>query len=153
VSLVEGHYTQWRRTQKLTKLRAKDNKKKLIKQILQKKLILRIQLTCIFKAISPLPPTRPHPRRLSWCHLAPQRCLVRRLHSPQKIIPICSSPSGVLKDLSRFVEFHDEILFAKPIPRRNCSTPENSIPASHKSDHSHSPNGSRKLADERCHDK
>jgi transcription initiation factor TFIID subunit 8 len=47
--------------------------------------------------------------------------------------------SGVLKDLSRFVEFHEEIPFAKPIPRRNCSTPENSIPASRISDHSHVP--------------
>ncbi|XP_059437580.1 transcription initiation factor TFIID subunit 8 [Corylus avellana] len=49
--------------------------------------------------------------------------------------------SGVLKDLSRFVEFHDEIPFAKPVPRRNnCSSPENSIPASRKPDHhSHVP--------------
>jgi transcription initiation factor TFIID subunit 8 len=49
--------------------------------------------------------------------------------------------SGVLKDLSRFVEFHDEIPFAKPVPRRNnFTTPENSIPASRKSDpHSHVP--------------
>jgi hypothetical protein len=46
--------------------------------------------------------------------------------------------SRVLKDLSMFVEFHDEISFAK-IPCMNRSSLGNLIPSGHKLDHSHVP--------------
>ncbi|KAB1222129.1 Transcription initiation factor TFIID subunit 8 [Morella rubra] len=39
------------------------------------------------------------------------------------------STSGVLKDLARFVGVHEEIPFAKPIPRRDRDGARNSIPS------------------------